>query len=253
MIIKIQNISMSYNQNGFFNTKNKKQILKNINLTIYKGTTYALIGENGSGKSTLGRLLLALEKPDSGKITINEKPLELWMQKNKGKISVVFQDYNNSVNPRKLIKNIIVEPLKEIKKNISTVDEAKKLLNKVKLSSNLINRYPHQLSGGQLQRVCIARAISSNPDFIILDEPVSSLDVPIRAQIIELLKKIKQNMNLNYFFISHDIKTVITLADRILFMHQGKIVENIGVDKIKNLKNNYAKKMISSTLKFNKF
>ena len=189
MLLEVKDVYKSYLKIG---KKDKQQVLKGISFEIKKGQCVGLIGESGSGKSTLSRLILGLEKFDSGKINIEGKPVKKWIKENKGKMSVVFQDYTSSANPNFTIKEVISEPLIALnqKKNIDEVVE--NLLQKVGLSTELKDRYPHELSGGQMQRVCIARAISTNPKFIVLDEAISALDVSIQSQVLNLLKDLKK-------------------------------------------------------------
>lgn len=248
MFLNVKDINKSYKKYG---KKEKQQILKNINFEIKEGECVGLIGESGSGKSTLSRLILGLEKADSGNILIENQPIKKWIKKNKGKISVVFQDYTSSVNPNFTVKQIILEPLKALGK-IDNLDEMiNDLLDKVGLTIDLLNRYPHELSGGQLQRVCIARAISTNPKFIVLDEAISSLDVSIQAQILELLKNLKKQLNITYLFIAHDLQAVTYLCDRIIFLYKGQVVENIDSLNLSSIKNSYAKKLFDSVITFN--
>lgn len=248
MFLDVKDINKSYKKYG---KKEKQQILKNINFNIKEGECVGLIGESGSGKSTLSRLILGLEKADSGNILIENQPVKKWIKKNKGKISVVFQDYTSSVNPNFTIKQIILEPLKALGQTDNLDEKVNDLLYKVGLTIDLLNRYPHELSGGQLQRVCIARAISTNPKFIVLDEAISSLDVSIQAQILELFKNLKEQLNITYLFIAHDLQAVTYLCDRIIFLYKGEVVENIDSLNLSCIKNPYAKKLFDSVITFN--
>lgn len=247
MWLNVENLYKSYSKQK--KTKNT-YVLKNISFSIEKGECVGLIGESGSGKSTLSRLILGLEKMDSGSVHIEGKSIKNWIRHNKGKISVVFQDYTSSVNPNFTVKDIILEPLYALgtKHNLDYIIES--LLEKVELPLYLIDRYPHELSGGQLQRVCIARAISTNPEFIVLDEAISSLDVSIQAQILDLLKKLKKDLNITYLFITHDLQSVTYLCDRVLFLYKGEIVENIDSSNLSNVRNDYSKKLLSSVMPF---
>lgn len=247
MWLNVENLYKSYSKQK--KTKNT-YVLKDISFSIEKGECVGLIGESGSGKSTLSRLILGLEKMDSGSVYIEGKSIKNWIRHNKGKISVVFQDYTSSVNPNFTVKDIILEPLYALgtKHNLDYIIES--LLVKVELPLYLIDRYPHELSGGQLQRVCIARAISTNPEFIVLDEAISSLDVSIQAQILDLLKKLKKDLNITYLFITHDLQSVTYLCDRVLFLYKGEIVENIDSSNLSNVRNDYSKKLLSSVMPF---
>ena len=218
MFLQVKDINKSYRKYGKIE---KQQVLKDVNFTIKEGECVGLVGESGSGKSTLSRLILGLEKPDSGRILIEDLNVKKWIKENQGKMSVVFQDYTSSANPNFTVKEIILEPLKVLgkKENLDKITED--LLDKVGLTIDLLDRYPHELSGGQLQRVCIARSISTKPKFIVLDEAISSLDVSIQAQILELLKDLKDELNITYLFIAHDLQVVTYLCDRIIFLYRG--------------------------------
>lgn len=237
-MIIAKNIHKYYIEKTSLFSKNKKDVLKDVSFTMEKGKCIGLIGESGSGKSTLGRIILGIEKPSSG---------EILLEKNT-KISVVFQDYTSSVNPSYKVKDIIEEALSAIVKNSKEREkEIINLLDKVGLNETFINRYPHELSGGQLQRVCIARAIAIKPDFILLDEAVSSLDINVQVQILDLLKKLKIEDNLSYLFITHDLMTITYLCDNVIFFKDGKIVEEINdVSKLNKIKNDYSKELFNA-------
>ncbi len=247
MLVEVKNIHKSYSKIG---TKGKLHVLKGINFYIEEGSCVGLIGESGSGKSTLSRLILGLEKPDDGEIKIEGKPVKKWIKENKGKMSVVFQDYTSSANPNFTVKEVISEPLLALgqKENIDKIVE--ELLEKVGLPTNLVHRYPHELSGGQMQRVCIARAISTKPKFMVLDEAISALDVSIQAQILELLKKLKKDLDMTYLFIAHDLQAVANLCDQVLFLYKGELVENIDSSELAYVKNDYAKRLLDAVIPF---
>ena len=247
MLIEVKNIHKRYSKIG---TKGKLHVLKGIDFHIEEGSCVGLIGESGSGKSTLSRLILGLEKPDDGEIKIEGKPVKKWIKENKGKMSVVFQDYTSSANPNFTVKEVISEPLLALgqKENIDKI--VKELLEKVGLPTNLVHRYPHELSGGQMQRVCIARAISTKPKFMVLDEAISALDVSIQEQVLELLKKLKKDLDMTYFFIAHDLQAVANLCDQVLFLYKGELVENIDSSELAYVKNDYAKRLLDSVIPF---
>lgn len=247
MLVEVKNIHKSYSKIG---TKGKLHVLKGINFYIEEGSCVGLIGESGSGKSTLSRLILGLEKPDDGEIKIEGKPVKKWIKENKGKMSVVFQDYTSSANPNFTVKEVISEPLLALgqKEDIDKIVE--ELLEKVGLPTNLVHRYPHELSGGQMQRVCIARAISTKPKFMVLDEAISSLDVSIQAQVLELLKKLKKDLDMTYFFIAHDLQAVANLCDQVLFLYKGELVENIDSSELAYVKNDYDKRLLDAVIPF---
>ncbi|WP_286311417.1 ABC transporter ATP-binding protein [Romboutsia ilealis] len=237
MFLQVKDINKSYRKYGKIE---KQQVLKDVNFIIKEGECVGLLGESGSRKSTLSRLILGLEKPDSGSILIEDLNVKKWIKENQGKMSVVFQDYTSSSNPNFTVKEIILEPLKVLGKKE----------NLDKITEDLLDRYLHELSGGQLQRVCIARSISTKPKFIVLDEAISSLDVSIQAQILELLKDLKDELNITYLFIAHDLQVVTYLCDRIIFLYRGEVVENIHSLNLAYVKNSYAKKLLNSVIPF---
>lgn len=247
MLLQVKNIHKSYSKIG---KKGKQHILKGISFSIKNGDCIGLIGESGSGKSTLSRLILGIEKPDLGSITIEGKTVKKWIKENKGKMSVVFQDYISSVNPNFTVKEIISEPIIALGKNDNLNKLVEEMLKKVGLPINLISRYPHELSGGQLQRVCIARAISTNPKFIVFDEAISSLDVSMQSQILDLIRDLKDEFNITCLFITHDLQTVTYLCDSVMFLYKGEIVENIDSRNLCNAENEYAKRLLDSVIPF---
>ncbi|MBM7871364.1 nickel transport system ATP-binding protein [Clostridium pascui] len=250
MLLQVKDVYKSYSKIGLTKGKDKLNVLQGISFSVKKGDCVGLIGESGSGKSTLSRLILGLEKANSGSITIEGQPVKKWIKENQGQMSVVFQDYTSSANPRFTIKEVIAEPLIALGKNDKTQEKVKELLDRVGLSASLMDRYPHELSGGQLQRVCIARAISTRPRFMVLDEAISSLDVSIQAQILELLRDLKRDLDMTYLFIAHDLQAVASLCDEVLFLYKGKIVESISSNNLANAKNEYAQKLLNSVISF---
>ncbi len=200
----------------FHSDKGTTRAIDRISFDLYKGETLGVAGESGCGKTTLGRCLVGLESHDSGTITSRA-----------GGSQIIFQDPYNSVDPYWTIERIVAEGLKNRKDAIT-------LLEKVGLSRNEKDSYPHELSGGQLQRVGIARALSTNPDFIVCDEPVSALDVSYQSKIISLLEDLQEEEGLTYLFISHDLAVVRHIADRIMIMYGGQIMEIGNTDEIIN-------------------
>lgn len=204
-----------------------------VSFYINKGETLGLVGESGCGKSTTGRTLIRLIEADSGEINYNGENILEYDNKKllslRSKIQMVFQDPYSSLNPRLSIFDIIAEPLlnmDEYKDNKEKVyNKVRELMDIVGITERLINSYPHELDGGRRQRVGIARALSVNPEFLVLDEPVSSLDVCIQAQVINLLKRLQKEYKLTYLFISHDLSVVKHISDRIAVMYLGKIIE----------------------------
>ena len=204
-----------------------------VSFYINKGETLGLVGESGCGKSTTGRTLIRLLEADGGEVNFHgENILSLnkkQMKKFRENVQMVFQDPYSCLNPRLSVFDLIAEPLtnmEEYTRDKKKLDaRVRELMDVVGLSRRLINVYPHELDGGRRQRVGIARALSVNPEFIVLDEPVSALDVCIQAQIINLLKRLQQELNLTYLFISHDLSVVKHISNRIGVMYLGKIVE----------------------------
>ena len=203
----------------------------NISFDIHKGETLGLVGESGCGKSTVGRTILQLYRPTGGKVFFQNIDLTKLkrdqLQNIRRDMQIIFQDPYASLNPRLTVRGIVAEPL-EIHKIGNSMDRNERirtLLELVKLNSDFLNRYPHEFSGGQRQRIGIARAIALKPKFIVCDEPVSALDVSIRAQIINLLKHLQDEFELTYLFIAHDLSMVKHISDRIVVMYLGKLME----------------------------
>lgn len=195
----------------------EQEVLNSFSLDIEKGECLAIMGESGSGKSTIAKIIIGLEKPNSGTVEIFDKDIEF-----------LFQDSYNALNPRMTVEDLIYEPLQfladiDVKKKKEIVSE---LLEQVELSSELLTRKRDELSGGQLQRVCLARALSTKPQIMIFDESLSGLDPLVQDKILDLLYKIQKQYQLTYIFISHDIRLCYFLADRIILIDKGKIIED---------------------------
>lgn len=201
-----------------------------VSLEIYEGETLALVGESGCGKSTLGRVILNLITPTSGTVTFDGTDITALRGKTlrnmRAQMQLVFQDPFSSLDPRFTVGQIIAEPLQNM--GLSKQEQQKRvleLMDRVSLQPEHYSRYPHQFSGGQRQRIGIARALAPNPRLIVCDEPVSALDVSIQAQILNLLKKLQNQSNLTYLFISHDLAVVRYISDRVCVMFLGQICE----------------------------
>jgi len=253
-ILKLNNISKDYNVSGGFLQPNKKlKALSNITLEIQKGETLAVVGESGCGKSTLARIITMIENPTQGEIFLHGQSIgSLGMsKKNRTAIQIVFQDPYGSLNPRQKIGDILEEPLIINQINLGKIEiekKARSMLEKVGLLPEHYDRYPHMFSGGQRQRIAIARALMLNPEIVVLDEPVSALDLSIQSQILNLLADLQNQFQLTYLFISHDLSIVRHFADRVMVMYLGQIVEEGSIDQVfQNPKHPYTKALLSAT------
>ncbi|HEU5228503.1 MAG TPA: dipeptide ABC transporter ATP-binding protein [Ktedonobacteraceae bacterium] len=224
-----------------------------VSFSIERGQTLGLVGESGSGKTTIGRTIVRLYKPTSGEIIFdNEDLAKLSGEALRGvrkRVQIVFQDPYASLNPRFTIGSLISEPMAIYKMGSSQEirDRALELLRVVGLRPEYFDRYPHEFSGGQRQRIAVARALSINPEFIIADEPVSALDVSVRAQVLNLLQRLQGQFGLTYLFVSHDLSVVRHVADRIAVMYLGKIVELSDRDELYSApKHPYTKALLSA-------
>jgi oligopeptide transport system ATP-binding protein len=209
-----------------------------VSFTVGAGETLGLVGESGSGKSTLGRAVLQLVKPTSGSVRFEGREIaglsRRAMRPLRRQMQMVFQDPYASLNPRKRVGQIVGEPLRlqGVAKGGELRREVRELLERVGLAPEHYDRFPHEFSGGQRQRIGIARAVALRPKLIVADEPVSALDVSIRAQIVNLLADLQQELGLTYVFVAHDIGIVRHVSDRIAVMHEGKIVEEGPADRV---------------------
>ncbi|HPQ54769.1 MAG TPA: ATP-binding cassette domain-containing protein [Spirochaetota bacterium] len=218
-------------KSGLFEKPGIVRAVDDISISIPAGTTLGMVGESGSGKTTAARSILRLIEPDGGRVSIGDTDVTSLpggeLRRFRRNMQIVFQDPYSSLNPRMTVGKIISEPLKIhedlTKKELR--DRVTELLSLVGLQDEHADRYPHEFSGGQRQRVGIARAIALNPKFIILDEPVSALDVSIQGQILNLLMDLQEKLNLTYLFVAHDLAVVEHMSDRIAVMYLGKIVE----------------------------
>ena len=202
-----------------------------VTIDIYPGETLGLVGESGCGKSTLGRALLRLTEPTSGQVLFRGNDLanlsQREMREHRKHLQMIFQDPYASLNPRMTVGQIIGEPIETfgLARGRAADERVKELMETVGLNKRFIKRYPHEFSGGQRQRIGIARALAVDPDFIVADEPISALDVSIQAQIMNLMERLQREKNLTYLFISHDLRAVRHLSDRVAVMYLGKLVE----------------------------
>jgi len=219
-------------------TVDRIRAVDGVSFSVAPGETLGLVGESGSGKSTLGRAVLQLVKPTSGSVRFEGREIaglsRRAMRPLRREMQMVFQDPYASLNPRKRVGQIVGEPLRlqGVAKGGELRREVQELLERVGLAAEHYNRFPHEFSGGQRQRIGIARAIALRPKLIVADEPVSALDVSIRAQIVNLLADLQHQLGLTYVFVAHDIGIVRHVSDRIAVMHEGKIVEEGPADRV---------------------
>lgn len=206
--------------------------VRRADFSIRRGEVFGLVGESGSGKSTIANMLVGLTPPSGGTITYREKPL--WRKRSfrmprPGELQIVFQDPQSSLNPRMTVREILLEPLYAFRaaerKEKGSPERLASLMEQVGLKEEHLARYPHEFSGGQRQRIAIARALITDPSVLILDEPTSALDVSVQAQILNLLKKLKNERNLTYLFISHNMSVIRYMCDRVAVIYKGMIVE----------------------------
>lgn len=259
-ILEIKDLNVIYStKKSFLGKPQQVHAVNNINLSVQKGEILAIAGESGCGKSTLAKAVMRLVDSQNGEILLNGTNI-LNLKKREDlkhfyqKIQIIFQNPYSSLNPKMKIGQILKEPLeintKLSKKEIDKIVEDK--IQKVGLDKNCLDLYPHEFSGGQRQRIAIARSLILEPEFIIADEPVSALDVSIQAQIINLLKQLKEDFNLTFLFISHDLSVIKYLSDRIAIMYLGEIVE---IGKTEEIFNNpmhpYTKALLSSVPELN--
>ena len=252
-LIELKNIIKVFKSHKLISVKKDDYIAVNdVSLDIHKNTIFGLVGESGCGKTTLARSVMMLDPPSFGEILYNGKNIAGISRKElhpyRSRMQIVFQDPNSALNPKMSIYNCMKEGLVNKKHPKNKMDsKIKELLDLVGISPNHMSRFPHEFSGGQKQRIVIARALSMEPEFLVLDEPVSNLDVSIQAQIINLLLDLKDEFSLTYLFISHDLNLVSYLSDQVAVMHKGKVVEIAATEKImKTPLHPYTLKLFSS-------
>ena len=231
-LLSLQNLEVYYRiGGGLFSEAKVVRAVDGVSLDIKKGETLGLVGESGCGKSTLGKAILRLTEPTGGKVFYDGKDLahlpQGAMREQRKHLQMIFQDPYASLNPRMTVGDIIGEPIRTFRLTGRESVDAKvqDLMETVGLSRRFTKRYPHEFSGGQRQRIGIARALAVDPEFIVADEPISALDVSIQAQIMNLMERLQAEKDLTYLFISHDLRAVRHLSDRVAVMYLGKIVE----------------------------
>ena len=253
-LLKICNLNVGYTQTSGWFSKRTIEAVRDVSLEISTGEIVGIVGESGCGKSTLARAILRLITPHSGQIEFLGKPLLLLdkpaLRDIRRSIQMVFQDPLSSLNPRMSIGRIIAEPLYQFYPDLSSRQRHNKvheIIRQVELPINVINRYPHQLSGGQCQRVNIARALISKPELLICDEAVSALDVSVQAQILNLLRTLTIDSKMSLLFISHDLRVIRQLCNCVLVMYEGQVIESaICDDLFDNPQHEYTRKLIAS-------
>ena len=240
----------------FSRTAGYVKAVDGVSFDLRRGETLGVVGESGCGKSTTSRAVLMLNKPCGGTIKVDGIDISTLRGKDlleyHRKVQVVFQDPNASLNPRHTICDIVTEGMiyHGLCKKEERNDRAVELLESVGLDSSVLYRYPHEFSGGQRQRICIARAIALKPELLICDEAVSALDLSIRAQVLDLLGGLKKKLGLSFMFITHDVGVVQHIADHIIVMNHGKIVEEGTADEVlKNPKEEYTRRLMASVPK----
>ena len=254
-LITISDLKVHYPiRSGFFNrVTDHVYAVDGVDFIIEKGKTYGLVGESGSGKSTTGKAVVGLEKVTSGQIIYEGK--DVTKKSNRQKIGynkdvqMIFQDSMSSLNPKKRVLDIIAEPIRNFER-LSDQEEKKKvknLLDIVGMPEDALYKYPHEFSGGQRQRLGVARAVATNPKLIVADEPVSALDLSVQAQVLNFMKRIQQELGLSYLFISHDLGVVKHMCDNIAIMYKGRFVE-IGTreDIYNDPRHIYTKRLLSA-------
>ncbi|ASS65373.1 MULTISPECIES: ABC transporter ATP-binding protein [unclassified Paenibacillus] len=243
-MLSVEKISKSYSTGGWRGS-GRQPVLKEMSLECRSGECVGIIGASGSGKSTLGRIILGLERPDAGSIRIDGE--ELGRRSRRGAVSAVFQDCRSSIHPFFTVRQALLEALGTRSSGKSKAERTRKLetaLEQVGLEASYLERYPHELSGGQAQRVCLARALLTEARWIVLDEAVSSLDAPVQVQVLEVLRKARGIYGTGYLFITHDLEAAAFLCDRIAVLHEGRIIETIETQRLGELRTPCARELL---------
>ena len=255
VILKVRDLYRTYDiKGGMFKKASTLTAVKGVNLDVERGTTLAVVGESGCGKSTLARMLTMIDAQSSGLIEIDGLPIDISKtgisREMRQKVQIVFQNPYGSLNPRQKIGHVLEEPLllNTDMPSAERRDLALQMLEKVGLQPEHYGRYPHMFSGGQRQRIAIARAIMMKPKLLVLDEPVSALDLSVQAQILNLLADLQEEMGLPYVFISHDLSVVRYIADKVMVMYFGEVVEYGTRDEVfENPQHDYTKTLFAAT------
>ncbi|KAB2685430.1 MULTISPECIES: dipeptide ABC transporter ATP-binding protein [Brucella/Ochrobactrum group] len=255
IVLEARDIKRDYHVGGgLFGKAKVVHAVKGVSFKVEKGKTLAIVGESGCGKSTLARILTMIDPQTSGELKIGGKDVNIARDgltaEMRQKVQIVFQNPYGSLNPRQKIGDVLAEPLL-LNTNMSAEErraKAMQMLLKVGLGREHFNRYPHMFSGGQRQRIAIARALMLNPKLLILDEPVSALDLSVQAQVLNLLADLQEEFGLTYVFISHDLSVVRYIADEVMVMYFGEVVEYGSRDDVfNNPQHDYTKKLFAAT------
>ncbi|MBJ2150557.1 ATP-binding cassette domain-containing protein [Paracoccus sp. IB05] len=233
VVLEGRNITQDYHiGGGLFGASKTVQALKGVSFSVEKGKTLAIVGESGSGKSTLARIIALIDAPSGGDLLIEGQPVNIALKRPdpvlRSKVQMVFQNPYGSLNPRQKIGSVLMEPLVINRPAIAAEERralAEAMLVRVGLGPEHFNRFPHMFSGGQRQRIAIARALMLNPSLLVLDEPVSALDLSVQAQVLNLLADLQEEFGLTYVFVSHDLSVVRYIADDVMVISQGLAVE----------------------------
>jgi dipeptide transport system ATP-binding protein len=254
-VLDARNLVRDYHvSGGLFGKQKVVHAVKGVSFTVEKGKTLAIVGESGCGKSTLARILTLIDAPTAGELFIDGMKIDIakdgLTREMRQKVQIVFQNPYGSLNPRQKIGDVLAEPLL-LNTNMPASerrDRAMQMLIKVGLGPEHFNRYPHMFSGGQRQRIAIARALMLNPSLLVLDEPVSALDLSVQAQVLNLLADLQDELGLTYVFISHDLSVVRYIADEVMVMHFGEVVEYGTRDKVfSDPQHQYTKTLFAAT------
>jgi len=236
-VLETRAVTRDYATSSFFGAGKTVRALKGIDLAVPRGKTLAVVGESGCGKSTLARIITLIDAPTSGEVLINGEQVRVdagLTAALRRKVQIVFQNPYGSLNPRQKIGDVLAEPLK-LSTGFGPAERRERvmaMLTRIGLGQEHYNRYPHMFSGGQRQRIAIARALMVNPELLVLDEPVSALDLSVQAQILNLLQDLQEEFGLTYVFISHDLSVVRHVADDVMVMQLGEVVEYRSRDDI---------------------
>ncbi len=254
-VLEARNIVRDYHvRGGMFGTPRTVHAVKGVSFSVEQGRTLAIVGESGCGKSTLARIITMIDAPTSGELLIDGHTVDVARERltpeMRRKVQIVFQNPYGSLNPRQKIGDVLGEPLliNTDKSAEERRDLAMRMLKKVGLEEKHFNRYPHMFSGGQRQRIAIARALMLNPSLLVLDEPVSALDLSVQAQVLNLLADLQDEFKLTYVFISHDLSVVRYIADEVMVMYFGEAVEYGTRDAVfSDPKHDYTRTLFAAT------